>query len=218
MVHLEILVEDASGAVLVEGLLARMFTVDECSRRIFPYKGIGAIPKRLKPKANANARILLDQMPRLLAGYGKSLDRSNDAVVVLVDADDKDCREFLRELKALEARCKPAPRVLFRLAIEEAEAWLLSDREAVLKAYPQARRSVLDSYKPDSVGQTWEQLAEAVHPGGAARLKAAGYRPAGAAKEEWARKIGPHLNIASAKSPSLRKFVDGVRRLVDSLS
>ena len=41
-------------------------------------------------------RILLDQLPRLLRGYGKSLPDSC-AVVVVVDLDKRDCMEFKRE-------------------------------------------------------------------------------------------------------------------------
>lgn len=41
--------------------------------RVHAYKGIGKIPKDIGKKANPAKRILLDQLPRLLRGYGKCL-------------------------------------------------------------------------------------------------------------------------------------------------
>ena len=109
--------------------------------------------------------------------------------------------------------CNPAPVTLFRIAIEESEAWLLGDPDAVMAAYPNARRAVLDRYVQDSVCGTWEALADAVHPDGAARLKRLGYPAAGAAKSEWAEKIAPHMDVERNRSKSFQVFRDGVRRL-----
>jgi len=35
------------------------------------YKGIGRLPKNLKGTSDPSKRILLDQLPKLLRGYGK---------------------------------------------------------------------------------------------------------------------------------------------------
>ena len=67
--------------------------------------------------------------------------------------------------------CRQKPRVLFRFAIEEMEAWLLGDRQAILKEFPRAKVHVLDSYLQDSICGTWEVLADAVFPAGPSRSR-----------------------------------------------
>ncbi|MEO6319502.1 MAG: hypothetical protein ABIR56_02435 [Polaromonas sp.] len=156
--------------------------------------------------------MLLDQLPRLLQGYGRT--PGIDAVVVVLDTDRRDCKDFLQELKSVAEGCNPSHRTLFRLAVEEMEAWYLGDREALLKAYPRAKRDVLDSYVQDSACGTWELLADAVHAGGVAAIKKAGWPLPGQIKHEWAEKIGPFLSLKQNASPSFGKFRDGLSRLV----
>ena len=211
--HIEILVEDASGEKLLEALLPKLLG-DQGSPhtwRVHSYKGIGRIPKNLKPGTDANKRILLDRLPSALRGYGKT--PGIDAVVVVVDSDRRNCVEFLAELKALVAACNPAPNTMFRLAIEEVEAWYLGDQQALRAAYPRVRADVLDRYVQDSVCNTWELLADAIYPGGSAAIKKAGWPLPGRIKYEWAEKIGPLLEPDSNVSPSLGKLRDGLRRL-----
>ena len=43
-------------------------------------------------------------------------------------------------------------------AIEESEAWLLGDREALIAAYPDINLEILDTYVQDSQCGTWELL------------------------------------------------------------
>ena len=132
---------------------------------------------------------------------------------MVVDLDDRDCLAFKRELLAVLNACRPRPRTLFRIAIEESEAWLLGDREAVKAAYPRARDSILDGYQQDGICGTWEVLADAVHPGGSARLEKDGWPAPGKAKCEWAAKIAPHMEPGRNRSRSFQVFRDGVRRL-----
>ncbi len=212
--HIEILVEDASGEKLLEALLPKLLG-DQGSPhtwRVHSYKGIGRIPKNLKPGTDANKRILLDRLPSALRGYGKT--PGIDAVVVVLDSDRRNCAEFLAELQALVAACNPAPNTMFRLAIEEVEAWYLGDQQALRAAYPRAKVDVLDRYVQDSVCDTWELLADAIYPGGSAAIKKAGWPLPGQIKCEWAEKIGPLLEPDSNVSPSLGKLRDGLRRLV----
>ena len=203
--HFEVLVEDRSGSVTVGILLEKILGANgvEHSWRMHAYNGLGHIPKNLRPRTDPRKRILLDQLPRLLQGYGESLDPSS-SVVVVVDLDDRDCMAFRRELGAVLEACDPRPNALLRIAVEESEAWLLGDRAAVKAAYPDARDSALDGYEQDSICGTWEVLADAVHEGG---------RAAPPAKSEWARKIAPHVDPDRNLSPSFRAFRDGVRRL-----
>lgn len=109
--------------------------------------------------------------------------------------------------------CSPRPTALFRIAIEEGEAWLLGDRDAVKAACPNVKEAVLNGYVQDSICGTWEILADAVHPGGSVPLKRAGYPTAGRVKCEWARKITPHMDMGRNRSPSFQVFRDGVKSL-----
>ena len=211
--HIEVLVEDSSGAKLLETLLPQVIGEQGMPHtwRLHPYKGIGRLPTGLSVKADPAKRVLLDQLPRLLAGYGKT--SGIDAVVVVLDSDRRDCKAFLKEMKTLLQGCHPAPNTLFRLAIEEMEAWYLGDRQAVLAAYPRAKKEVLGRYLQDSVCSTWELLADAVEPGGSAAIQKAGWPLPGQIKHSWAERIGPLLDIEQNKSPSFCKFRDGLRHL-----
>ena len=212
--HFKVLVEDASGGKAIEVVMQKILgeNYSEHSWEIHPYKGLGRIPPDLRGTTDPRKRILLDRLPRLLRGYGRSLNESC-SVLVVVDLDDKDCMAFKRELLDVLNACRPHPRTLFRIAIEESEAWLLGDRAAVKAAYPDAKDSVLDGYKQDSICGTWEVLADAVHSGGSAPLKKAGYPEIGGAKYEWAERIARHMNIDRNRSKSFQVFRDGVRNL-----
>lgn len=211
--HIEILVEDSSGKTLLNHLVPKILGEwgQPHSWNIHHYKGIGRIPPGLATQGDPAKRILLDQLPRLLQGYGKT--PGIDAVVVVMDTDRRNCGDFLAELKALAARCQPSPNTLFRLAIEEVEAWYLGDKSAIVAAFPKARHRVLDAYVQDSVCGTWEILADAVYSGGSAAIKKTGWPLPGQVKHEWAEKIGPLLNIERNASPSFCKFRDGLRRV-----
>lgn len=212
--HIEILVEDASGKMLLDAVLPKLLGTygEPHTWNMHSYKGVGRIPANLRGKADPAKRILLDQLPRLLQGYGKT--PGIDAVVVVLDSDRRDCTEFLAELKKLAANCHPAPNTMFRLAIEEVEAWYLGDQQALQAAYPRAKADVLGRYTQDSVCNTWELLADAIYPGGSAAIKKAGWPLPGQIKYEWAEKIGPLLEPDRNVSPSFCKLRDGLRRLV----
>lgn len=212
--HIEVLVEDSSGEKLLAQLLPQILGEQGAPHtwRLKAYKGIGRIPQGLTAKADPAKRILLDQLPKILRGYGKS--PGYDAVVVVLDSDRRDCKAFLQELKSVADKCEPAPNTLFRLAIEEMEAWYFGDRAALLNAFPRAKRDVLDRYVQDSVCGTWELLADAVHAGGAAAIKKAGWPLPGQLKHEWAKKIGPFMDLHQNVSPSFGKFRDGLSKLI----
>lgn len=211
--HIEFLVEDSSGEKMLSQLLPKILGHQGAKHtwRLKAYKGIGRIPAGLSAKTDPAKRMLLDQLPRLLQGYGKT--PGIDAVVVILDTDSRECSAFLTELKSVAAKCKPAPRTLFRLAIEEMEAWYLGDSQSVLSAYPRAKRDVLNRYVQDSVCGTWELLADAVYPGGSAAIKKAGWPRPGEIKHEWAEKIAPFMDTDKNISPSFVKFRDGLLTL-----
>ena len=213
--HFEMLVEYQSGSIALAHILEKILgpNYSEHSWHIHAYRGIGRIPRDLRGVTDPKARILLDRLPSMLQGYGKSLQGTPSVVVVVVDLDDRDCIGFKQDLLNVLNACNPRPNTLFRIAIEEGEAWLLGDRAAVKSAYPNAKDAVLNNYVQDSICDTWEVLADAVYPGGARPLKKLGYPPVGAAKSEWAEEIAPHMDIDSNQSKSFQVFRDGVRNL-----
>ncbi len=213
--HFEILVEDKSGKIALESILEKILGLNgqDHTYRIISYKGIGRIPKNLRGTIDPQKRILLDRLPKLLKGYGKSLKDFSAAVVVIVDLDDKDCLAFKQEMLDILNDCNPQPATLFRIAIEEGEAWLLGDRNAITSAYPRAKALVLNAYTQDCICGTWETLADAVYPGGSQKLKNLGWPYTGQAKCKWAENIGPHLDVDGNCSKSFQVFRDGIRNL-----
>jgi len=210
--HIEILTEDSSGAALLELIVPMVLggLGEHHTWRIHSYRGIGRLPKGLTANSDPSKRVLLDQLPRILSGYGKT--PGIDAVIVVVDTDIRDCKQMLAELTAAAVAAGRAD-TIFRLAIEEIEAWYLGDRAAVLQAYPRARKDVLDRYNQDTVCGTWELLADAVHPGGVNAVKASGWPLPGQLNHEWAAKIGPEMKLTGNASPSFNKLVEALSRL-----
>ena len=212
--HFEVLVEDLSGSIVLGHILGKILGTNymEHSWRMHPYKGKGLLPNNLYERPDPKNQQLLNNLPSLLRGFGKSLDDSS-SVVVVVDLDDDDCLKFKQDLLNVLNACNPRPKALFRIAIEEGEAWLLGDHAAVRAAYPNAKDAVLNGYVQDSICGTWEVMADAVHSGGSGLLKKMGYQVAGKAKSDWAEAIAPQIDVDSNKSKSFQVFRDGVRNL-----
>jgi len=215
----EILVEDQSGGIVLGEVMRKILAPDEAinSHRIIHYQGAGKIPRGLRPHTESKKRLLLEQLPKRLQGYGKSL-QSSDAVIVVVDLDNRNCEAFKEELRSVLEICYPVPNVFFRIAIEEIEAWLLGDRDAVISAYPKAKRGILRTYQQDSICGTWEKLAEAVDPKEYKICKKQGYPRTGKMKCELARKIAPHMNIQANQSKSFQVFRDKIVELKDAVN
>jgi hypothetical protein len=72
-VHLEILVEDLSGKKALDVLIPYLINADD-TFHIHAYKGIGHIPKNMRDTRNASKRILLENLPKLLKGYGRTFN------------------------------------------------------------------------------------------------------------------------------------------------
>jgi hypothetical protein len=191
-VHFEVLVEDRSGSISLEFILEKILGPNGVNHSwtIHRFKGIGHLPKGLHGVPNPTNQLLLNNLPSLLRAYGKVLQGSS-AVVVVADSDDRDCIKFKQELLNVLNACNPSPNTLFRIAVEEGEAWLLGDRAAVKSAYPNANDVVLNSYVQDSICGTWEVLADAVHSGGSTQLKTSGYPAAGVANANGPGKSHP---------------------------
>lgn len=215
--HFEILIEDKSGEVLLEGILPQIIVYPH-SFRIHSYKGVGHIPKNMNHASDPAKRILLERLPKLLSGYGKTpgfLPSDNQyAVIFICDLDDKCRHDFRLELIQILNNCNPKPNVVFCIAVEEGEAWLLGDIPAIQRAYPNAKARVLYNYVNDSICNTWECLADAVYRGGAKALASRGYQAIGLEKSRWAQHICPYMDISNNKSPSFNYLKNKLKGLM----
>ena len=216
LMHFEILVEDISGKIVLDILVPKIIGTEH-TFKVHHYKGIGHIPKDLKSKSDPQKRILLNQLPKLVQGYGKTFagyPPNYPAILIIIcDLDDRCLSAFRRELLDLVETCNPRPETHFCIAIEEGEAWCLGDLTAVKKVYPNAKDAVLNSYIQDSICGTWEKLADAVFSGGAASLSKLGWQAVGKEKGNWAARISPLIDVDNNLSPSFCYFRNKLRRL-----
>lgn len=217
--HFEILIEDISGKTALEILVPKIIDIEQHTFRIHAYKGAGRLPKDLQPNSDPKKRILLDQLPRLIQGHGKTFSailNYSAALIIVCDLDDRCLSAFRKELFVCADKCNPKPVTYFCIAIEEGEAWYLGDLEAVKKAYPNAKSSILNTYVNDSICGTWEKLADAIFPGGSTKLSKLSAQ-IGKEKSAWAQVICPHMDVDENSSPSFCYFRDKLRHLIEHL-
>lgn len=211
MRFIEVLCEGSSDVPAIKEVLTRRFQLTEGQHfRIHPHRGKGKLPtaaNRLAAPPRGDDT-LLTQLPIKLKNMGRQTQGDFEvAVVVVVDADDDNCRDLKQALLDLYAALptKP-PTMLFRIAVEETESWFVADTRAIRRAYGHAQIAELDKYEPDAVCGAWERLAESL-----------GLEPRacrGREKAEWAASISPHLDLDTPKSPSLFALIDGIERIV----
>lgn len=216
--HFEILVEDQSGKKALDILIPKIIG-DGHTFIVHEYKGIGRIPTNLRGITDPSKRILLDRLPKLLRGYGKThANYPSDypaAVILVCDLDNKNLNTFLEELNRILETCSPKPETRFCIAIEEGEAWFLGDIPAIKKAYPGAKTAILSNYVNDSICGTWERLADAIFPGGSQKLSPQGYPRVGAEKSAWSVNITPHMDVENNKSQSFCFFSQTLKELAE---
>jgi hypothetical protein len=212
--HFEILVEDNSGKTALEILVPKIIG-NQHTFTVHAYKGIGHIPKGLKSNADPKKRILLDRLPQLIQGYGKTFAAYPSdcpaVLIVICDLDDRCLSAFRKELLDIINNCNLSPVTQFCIAIEEGEAWYLGDLAAIKKAYPKAKDAIFNSYENDSICGTWEKLADAVFVGGSKSLSNQGRHAVGTEKTNWAKEISPFMNVDDNLSPSFCYFRDKLR-------
>lgn len=158
--RLHILVEGSADEAFLKAWLPRFLPGHPFI--VIPHQGKGRLSAAPARKPDPKQRGLLDQLPAKLRAFGKALNSETDRVVVLVDLDDQDCHDLKARLTALVKQCNPRPTVLFRIAIEETEAFFLGDRMAVKKAFPAARIRRIKDYQQDSICGTWEVLRDVI--------------------------------------------------------
>ena len=211
MRFIEVLCEGSSDVPAIREVLTRRFKLIEGEDfRIHPHRGKGKLPlpaHRLKAPAPGDDT-LLAQLPIKLKNMGPQTQGGFEvAVVVVVDADDDDCRQLKQSLNDLYTSLPTKPlTVLFRIAVEETESWFIADTSAVRAAYRHADVAILGNHAPDAVCGAWELLAECL-----------GDKPAtcrGREKTEWATSISPHLDLDKPKSPSFAALIGGIARIV----
>lgn len=213
--HFEFLVEGQAELTALSILMNRVLGdyAQPHTWKIHKHRGIGRIPDNPGAKPNKHDQTLLHNLPSKLRAYGDE-GRDDVVVVVLVDLDDRpDCVSFKSELVDLLNYCPQQPKALFRIAIEELEAWFLGDQQAIRQAYPDPRQPILDAYVQDSQCGTWEKLAEAIFLGGLSALGQHGKRSVRILEQKriWAKEICPLLDVQGNHSPSFQAFRDGVR-------
>jgi hypothetical protein len=207
MIYLEVLCEGSSDVPAIREVLTRGLNLTEDEEfRIHPHSGKGRLPENPLARPVPGRNTLLDQLPIKLRNYGKQAKGGYEtAVLVLIDADDDDCKKLKQSLIDLLEELDSKPRrVLFRIAVEETESWFIADIKAVKRAYPRAKIAELKSIKPDSICGAWEKLAEAL-----------GLNPkTDSDKIGWATTISPHLDFQKPKSPSLGVLLAGIPELL----
>jgi hypothetical protein len=200
---LQVLVEGPADAAFFRTWLPR-FLVGHTAQ-IIQHRGKGRLSGQPTQPPGRRREGLLDQLPEKLRAYGRALNPETDRVLVVLDLDDDDCMDLKRRLLAVLDTCDPKPVVLFRIAIEETEAFYLGDPEAIRKAFPTARLAKLQTYTQDSICGTAEVFQEVI---GASREDKVG----------WAERMAAHLGTswrgaAANHSPSFRQLCQGILKL-----
>ena len=212
--YFQFLIEDMSSAELVKILMDK---IAEKSQKIEYdckyFHGLGGFTKKNTVKETKTGKLLND-LATYLKGFSKSLQNIQAAIIVVLDNDDRDTNNFQRQLREIAEQNEIKTDHVFCIAVEEVEAWLLGDEEAVKAAYPSAKLQVLHSYVQDSICGTWEVLADTVYPGGLAKFRknCPTYVDVGKYKTIWAEEIGIHMNISKNKSPSFQTFISEIQK------
>lgn len=215
-VKIEFLIEDVSGELLIHEIMKKYneempeYAIEYSA---LSYKGIGGFVKG-KDCHNVKARQLLNDLPkRMRAIQTKHLGDDKVALFVVLDNDTRDTQIFRKELEQVAIRENIVMDHVFCIAVEEMEAWLLGDRNAIQSAYIDISdriSSKISGYRQDSICGTWEFLADMLTKGGMSQFKKK-YPTAmdrGKCKSQWAKNIGKYMSIRENVSPSFRYLIE----------
>ena len=214
--HFQFLIEDLSGETLIKMIMQNLQKEHpEITADYKSFHGIGGFTLRETIRETKTGKLLND-LAIYLRGFNRSLQNFPAALFVVVDNDDRNPEEFKMQMQGVAEQNQITIDHVFCLAIEEMEAWLLGDEEALLKAYPKARKSVYESYMQDSICGTWEKMADIIYLGGSKKMKKENpsYAGIGKIKNEWAQNIGKEMNLNQNASPSFNCFLSEITKRV----
>lgn len=223
--RIEFLVEDISGSVLIQEIMKKYNWQLETEGKesieynIKPYKGIGVIKKTKDAKLCKSQQLLSELPKRLRALQYQYIEHPEFAVFIVLDNDKRKTDSFYDELKAVAESNGIKMDYVFCIAVEEMEAWLLGDYNAILTAYPNIKDRIITkypNYQQDSICDTWEMLADMLTPKGFNSFKKDNNTvyDIGKKKTEWAMTIGSHMDIRNNRSPSFQHFVEELDKRV----
>jgi len=193
-----VFVEGKSDKVFLDAWINRAF--QDHDFEVHPHQGKGSLPDDITARPDPLRRGLLDMLPAKLRAYAS--DPQDNAVLVLVDADGDNCENIIAKLTYVLESLDPRPNVIFKLAVEETEAFYLGDLRALRAAFPDADMTRARAYVPDSICGTAELFGEIVGDPGLHKVT-------------WAEKMGPKMGttISSNRSPSFRALCIGIQEL-----
>lgn len=201
--HIDFLLEEESAARVLAHLLPSVLP-ENTTFSFHPFQG---------------KQDLLKKLPARMKGYQWLLRHENRTVVVLVDADEQDCKELKQTLEsaardaglstASSAAGSQRVHVLNRIAVKELEAWFFGDCEAIVNAFPGvpstlSRKSGFRD--PDAIKGGTAVALERV-------LQKAGYYTSGMPKIAVADQIASCMVIDRNASRSFDVFVQGLKRI-----
>lgn len=206
--RIEILTEDKSGSLTVERLVKRICSKAKIDADLYirPHRGCGSLPENFNARPAKFAGALLDLLPAKCRAYNSVFKGTDTILIVVMDSDSNDPELLMERLQKVCKVCAPDIRNVIGLCVEEVEAWLLGDREAILKAYPNSDMKALDNYVQDSICGTWEQLCRVVCPDTYDRVIDVGYPAIGEYKARWSKNISRYMLPENNVSPSFRAF------------
>lgn len=222
--RIEFLVEDASGKILLNKIMEKYSSETQAfgiEYNIQSYKGIGGFGKGSNASDIKSQQLLNDLPKRMKAIQAKYYGVSNVSIFVVLDNDTRRTEEFRVQLNETAVRENISMDYVFCIAVEEMEAWLLGDINAMRSAYPDVSDRIISKnsgYMLDSICGTWECLADILTKGGISKFKKKNPTPfdVGRNKAEWADKIGNKMEIRNNVSPSFRRLLEELDKRRDA--
>lgn len=212
--HYQFLIEDQSSTALIEIIMPKIIINNkDVTFNCKSFKGLGGLKKKNTAKDIKTGKLLND-LAIYLRGFDKSLKYNPSVIVTVLDNDKRNTQAFQRELENIAIQNHISIDYVFCIAVEEVEAWLLGDKQAIIAAYPKAKVQIINAYKQDSICGTWEVLADAIYPGGLTEFKkdCPTFIEIGKFKKLWAESIGGKMDISNNKSPSFNLFLQEINK------
>ena len=218
---IEVLCEDKSSLPILYEVFDQVFASREepplpYELNVHPHRGKGYLPKNIHAVPKVVHSGLLDLLPAKLRAYEKVEGKPPILVVVILDSDDDDKDQLYQDIEFLIRSFSPRNLFVIGISVEEMEAWLLGDWEAIEQAYPEADKKRWQAYKQDSICGSWECLAEIIEgKDKAEELIEVGYPAVGAYKYRWAERIAPFMKNERNRSMSFQDFLTRLNHILD---